>query len=478
MDRIVFTNVAKNDILIKINKSKEETEMKQRKVIHDLTEGPLFRQVVAFTVPFVIANLLQTLYTITDLAIVGHCTQSGALAAVSVSGQVTMLMTIVGNMIASGGQIFIAQMVGQRRTDELSRTAGNLLLMSLALSMIFVIGGTAFSGVILGWLNTPDEAFSAATDYLGLCSAGMIFVFGYNAVFAILRGMGESRAPSVFIAITAALNVVGDLLLVLVFDMGAMGAAIATVASQGIAFLLSVRFLYRRREQAHFDFSLSNFRPDREKLRVMLRLALPLIAMQLAINISMLYVSSFINAYGVAAASCSGVGNKMFSVVSVVSSAFNASLATIVGQNVAAGRYDRTKKSLYIGLFINLLFFALVAFFVLVFPESVFRVFTNDADVLAMARPYLRIAVWAYLGFALMHPALGLITGVGNTVLNMVIGILDGVVARIGLSLLLGTKLGVWGYFWGFSLAGFVSVILAWIYVFSGRWKKRRLVTE
>lgn len=451
--------------------------MKENKVIHNLTEGPLFRQVVSFTIPFVLANLLQTLYTIADLAIVGHCSQSEALAAVSVSGQVTMLMTIVGNMIASGGQIFIAQLIGQRRNREINRTSGTFLTLSFLTSVVVAVAGCIFARDILAWLNTPAEAIDAAADYLGICSAGMIFVFGYNAVCAILRGMGQSKAPLVFVGITAALNVVGDLILVFGLDMGAKGAAIATVISQAIALFLALRFLYQRREQAHFDFKPASFLPDREKLFVIIKLALPLIAMQLAINISMLYVSSFINAYGVAAASCSGVGNKMFSVVNVVSSAFNASLATIVGQNIGAGRNDRVKKALFVALLINLAFFILVAFLVLVFPEAVFRVFTNDPEVLAMARPYLRIAVWAYLGFALMHPALGLITGVGNTVLNMVIGVLDGVAARVGLSLLLGERLGVWGYFWGFSLAGFVSVIFAWAYVFSGRWKKRKLLS-
>lgn len=450
--------------------------MREKTLVRDMTTGKLFPMMLSFTIPFMLANLLQTLYTVADLAIVGHCPQPGALAAVSISGQVTILLTLISSMLANGGQIYIAQLIGQKRRDELNAAIGTFFSLTLILALVATALGVGFARPLLLWMNTPAEALQPAVEYLVVCSLGFIFVFGYNSVCAVLRGMGESKAPTVFVAVTAAVNVVGDLLLVLVFDMGAMGAAIATVLSQAAAFAASLVFLYRRRVDASFDFRAKSFAMKSDKLRVLIKLSLPLIVMQLAINLSMMYVNSYINTFGVAAASLAGIGNKLYSVVNMVSGAFGAALATVVGQNMGAGKHDRVRQGLGIAVSINLCFFALVTAASLLIPEYVFRVFTSDPEVLALAAPYLRIAVWAYLGFALMQPSLGLLNGVGATGLSLCIGILDGVFARIGLSLGLGAQFGMWGYFWGYCLAGMVSVILGWAYFFSGRWKRRKLL--
>ena len=448
--------------------------MEKNNLIRDFTDGKLFSQMIRFTIPFVIANLLQTLYTVVDLAIVGHCADGAAMAAVSIAGEVSMLITLIGSGIANGGQIYIAQLLGQKRRSEMNHAIGTFFTFGIIAAVFVAVVCFAGSRLLLSWLNTPEEAMDSALAYLRMCCPGFLFVFGYNCVCAVLRGMGESKAPTVFVAITAGVNVVGDLILVMGLRWGAFGAALATVLSQAAAFVASLVFLYRRREEAGFDFHRTSFRPEREKLYIILRLAFPLVAMQMAINISMLFVSAYINVFGTAAASISGIGNKLYSVISVVSGAFSAAMATVVGQNLGAGKIHRIRNAMRISVVVNMVFFVLIAVIVLLFPTGVFRIFTNDADVLALAPSYLQIAIWAYLCFALMHPALGLINGVGNTNLSFIIGVLDGVVARIGLSMLLGDHMGMWGYFWGYCLAGSVSVIVGWLYYFSHRWEKRK----
>ena len=450
--------------------------MESKTIIKDMTVGKLFPMMISFTLPFMLANFLQTLYTIADLAIVGHCGHDNVLAAVSISCQIIILLTLMSAMLANGGQVYIAQLIGQNRKNELNSAIGTFFSLTIVLALLATGLGIGMAKPLLRWMNTPDSAFQPAVTYLSICSLGFIFVFGYNSVCAVLRGMGESRAPTVFVAVTASVNVVADILLVLVFDMGAAGAAIATVTSQAAAFFASLIFLYRRRKESGFDFRLSSFRPNPAILAIILRLALPLIVMQFAINISMLYINSHINAYGVAAAAIAGIGGKLYGVVNMVSSAFGAALATVVGQNIGAGKHDRVRKAMYMSVGINLAFFALVAATVCLFPKAVFGIFTNDADILALAPQYLRIAVWAYLAFTLMQPAIGLINGVGASGLNLCIGVLDGVFARISLSLGLGSLYGMWGYFWGYCLAGLVSAILSWLYFFSGRWKHRKLL--
>ena len=442
----------------------------------DMTRGPLLPQMISFTLPFILANLLQTFYTMADLAIVGHFAPEGDLAAVSISGQVAMLLTLVGINLANGGQVYSAQLFGQNRRDEINEAVGTFFSFVAIAALVAAALCIFLARPVLGWLNTPELSFDAASGYLRICGVGMIFVFGYNAVCAILRGFGQSMAPTVFVAISSVMNILGDLILVKGLHMGALGAAYATAGSQFLAFLVSLIFLYRNREEAGFDFRLSSFRIHADKLRVILKLAFPLIVMQIALNVSMLLVGSYINRFGVAAASVAGIGNKLYSIVNIVSGAFCAAMATIVGQNIGAGQTDRIRHAMLISVVIDLCFFALIAAAALGAPRFVFRIFTAEEDIIELAPHYLRIAVWAYLSFALMHPTLGLINGVGNTTLNMIIGVLDGVVARIGLSMLLGNRLGMWGYFWGYSLAGLVSVILNWAYYFSGKWKYRKLL--
>ncbi len=450
--------------------------MRNHTIQRNMTEGRLLPQMAAFTLPFIVANLLQTMYTIADLAIVGRFAGTEALAAVSISGQVTILFTLVGNAIANGGQIYTAQLLGQNRQRDMNAAIGTFFSFVALAAVVVAVFGMTLARPVLGRLNTPAEAFSPAVQYLTVCAGGMLFVFGYNAVCAILRGLGDSTSPTVFMAISAVVNILLDLLLVAVLHMGAFGAAIATAASQLLAMVLAVSYLYRHRAEACFDFAPRSFRMNRHDLIVTVQLALPLVCMQLAINVSMLYVSSYINSFGVAAASVSGIGNKMYSVVNIVSSASLAAMATVVGQNIGAGKPERVQRALGLSIAINLAFFALVAAVCLIAPRFVFGVFTDAEEVLAMAPRYLRISVWAYLAFALMQPLNGVILGVGYTRLSMAIGILDGVIARIGLSLLLGHFMGVWGYFWGYSLAGFVTVILAGAYFLSGRWKRRKLL--
>ncbi len=436
-----------------------------------MTEGPLLRKILHFSLPLILANLLQTVYTLADLAIIGQFTDSAELAAVSVSGQITIFLTIVGNMLCNGGQVYVAQLVGQKRYKDISSCIGTLFVFILLCGLAMAVLGVAFARPMLRLLNTPAESFESAVRYLSVCSIGLIFLFAGNAICAALRGLGDAKAPTVFIAASSVLNIIGDLLLVKQWPMGAFGAALATAASQLFALILALAYLYRKREACHFDFVLSSFRLVPERLRVIISLALPLALQQIALHASMLYVSACINAYGVAAASLAGIGNKLYSVVSVVSGAMNTAMATASGQNLGAGKPARIKKALGICLLISVAVFLLLAFFSLVTPRAVFMLFSRDEAVLSLAPKYLSIAVWAYLFFALMHPVSGLVMGIGNTRLSALIGILDSLLGRVALSVWLGQAFGMWGYFWGHSLAGGVSALLLWGYYFSGRWK-------
>lgn len=447
-------------------------------MINDMTHGPLTKQILRYSAPLMLANLLQTLYNLVDLAVVGQVTDSACVSAVSISGQITFLLYALGIGLGSGMQILISQQVGAGDRDGVRRTTGTSLTVTVILAAAVTALGLIFRNPLLTILNTPAEAYRDASEYMFWCCLGVPFTYGYGSLCAVLRGMGDSKRPMYIIAIAAFTNIVLDILFVWGLGMRAKGAAIATSAAQLMSFLFALIYLYRRRESFGFDFRRESFRIDGRLLRVVVGLAAPLAFMSIAINISMMFINAWVNAYGVIASAVTGIGTKLYSVASIVTQSMQTAEATFTGQNIAARRIDRVKRSMGVCAAICLGYWVVLSAISMLFPKAVFGIFTTDPDVLAMAPDYAIIMVVMFLSFSTMAPGLGLVSGVGNVKLNFIISLADGVVARIGLGLLLSGPLGMGlhGYWWGNSLAGFVSTIGCWAYYFSGRWQTRELL--
>jgi putative MATE family efflux protein len=414
------------------------------------------------------------------MVVVGQFEGSAGLSAVSIGGQITWLLSCLAIGYASGGQIFISQLVGAGDHAGVRRTIGTLFSAVTIFSLIFTVLGIGLHTPLLSVLNTPDEAFSQAADYVVICSAGMFFVYGYNTVSAILRGMGDSTRPFVFIAISAILNVILDLILVGPAGMGAAGAALATTVSQAASYIISIIYLYVHRDSFGFDFKAKSFAMDKRTFVSLSKLGLPLTVQTTAINVSMLYVSAGVNSYGLVYSSVFGIGSKLNSLMFIITNSISTASASMFGQNLGAGKYDRIKKIFWFSNLYCMIFFLVVAVACLLFPEQIFRLFTQDADVIAQAGHYILTLVVMFLGFATMTAGIALINGIGNGSLSLITALLDGVIVRIGLCVLLAgpAGMGVWGYFWGNALAGFVSTIIGDFYYLTGLWKKRKLMVE
>lgn len=449
----------------------------QKTLITNLSEGSVFSKLVRFAVPIMLANLLQAFYSMVDMIVVGQFGGSVGLSAVGIGGQITNLFLAVGWGFASGGQVVISQQVGLK-SDKISRTIGTLLTTEVLLAVVCMIIGVVFYRPILVAMNTSEAAWSEAVRYHIICCCGMVFIYGYNAICSILRGMGESKLPMVFVAIASLVNVVLDLVFVGVFHWGAGGAAAATVISQGIAFASAGVYLYRNREAAQFDFRLKSFAVDRQQLKALCRLGVPAVVQQFMITGSITFINAQVNGYGLVASAVDSVGGKLNSVVNIVTGAISAASATMIAQSFGARRMERVKKAFNACMLICMIWFVLLAACYLLFPRQIFGLFTDEKDVLELAPLYLRYAVIWLLALCTMDAPYALVQGVGHANLNLIVGILDGVAARIGLSLLLGHFMGLTGFWLGSGLAGFVTTIILGIYYLSGRWKERQVVTD
>ena len=446
----------------------------QRTLINDLTQGSVMRQLIRFSLPLIAANALQTGFNLVDMFFVGQFSGTDALSAVTIGGQLTMLMFSVFLGIATSGQIYVAQAVGAGMRRDINDIIGNVITMS-------IIGGGVLMVIIplaepvLTLMKTPEAIMDQTVDYLVICSYVNILVALYNGLSGILRGLGDSASPTFFVVVATVVNIVLDYVFVAVFDWGAAGAAWATLIGQSAACIFALVYLFKNRQAFGFDFKLSSLIPKRRHMSVLLRIASPVTAKSLFISLSMLFVNAQINNLGVLAVAVTGVSHKIQSVMLIVSNSMNDATATMVGQNMGAGKLDRVKRTVWCATGFSAVFAAALVVLFLLFPGQIFSLFTKDAEVIALAGPFMRVAALTVVCFGMMAPYLGLINGVGNTMLNMFIALADGVIARIALSLLFGyaLELGALGFVLGNCLAGFVSVLGGGIYFLSGKWKNR-----
>ena len=444
----------------------------------DLTSGSILKTLLLFAWPTMLSNALQMFYNLVDMAVVGQYVGKEGLAAVTNGGELTVLVTFFCMGFSTAGQVIIAQNLGKGQKENLNRIIGTLLSCTMILSLIMSVLSLMLADWALDVLNVPEASLAMARQYTVCCYTGLFFIYGYNILSAILRGMGDSIRPLIFIAVAAGTNVILDLVFVAGLKWGALGAALATVLGQALSFLGSLIYLYRRREAFGFDFRLRSFAIDFTVFKTLLRLGLPIAVETCLIQLSRMFVASFINAFGVAPSALNGIGNKLGQCASVVTKALGTAVASFVGQCFGAGKMDRAVRAVYVSLGIGLSFSSLLALLIILFPTQIFGFFNDDPAVLEMLPGYIPIVVMLFYGFALRNPFLGFSNGLGNGSMAVVVGLLDGVVARIGLSLLFGVVLdwGIQGFWIGSVLAGFLPFVIVGIYFWSGLWKKRKVL--
>ena len=443
--------------------------------IKDFTKGNISSDLIKFAMPLFLSNLLQVVYNMVDMIVVGNTLGKTGISAVAVGGDVAHFLTFVAMGFSSAGQIIIAKYIGAKKRDQLGRFVGTMSSFLIVCAIIIGALGLLFQNQLLSLMNTPTEAYAGARAYSVISMAGLVFIYGYNVVSAILRGMGDSKHPFIFISIAAVLNLLLDIIFVMVFKMGAGGAALATVISQAVSFISCVVFLTKNKSEFELNMKKSYFTKwDIEMLSDLVKLGTPMAIKSASIMVSKLFVNSWINSYGVAVSAFAGIANKISSISVLVSNAMNAAGSTMVGQNIAAAEYGRVKKVLKTLAVITLSVSTVLSVIFILFPRQIFSMFTTDSAVLNIAGGYVPIAVLLFYGSALRAIMNALLNGSGNYRINFVTAILDGIIMRIGLAVLFGLTLGMkhYGFWLGDALAGFTPFFIGVVFYYTGIWKK------
>jgi len=446
----------------------------------DFTKGSIPKQLLIFTLPFMASNALQVFYSTVDMMVVGEFVGTAGLSAVSLSSQILNFATMVCLGFSNAGQVLISQALGAGKRKEMNDIIGTLfsliVIFGLALSVVALSAQT----LILDLMKIPVESRELARDYLVICGAGLAFTAGYNMVSAVLRAMGDSTRPFLFIGIATVVNLVLDLLFTGVLSMSVAGAALATVIGQAVSFIFSICYLYKRREGFGFDFKAKSFALRKSYVKMILSLGTPMAIQSGFINLSMLFVNTMINDLGVVASATFGVGIRIDDIVNKISQGIQYAAVPIISQNIGAKQSQRAKQTVWYAMIYSSALTAVFITLYLLFGKQLFMLFSDDPLVHGMSKTFISAILWMFPAFAVMRGSGAFIQGIGNAKLSMVLALLDGVILRIGLSWFFGIylEMGFYGFVLGYGLAPYGFAVPALIYFLSGVWKKRPALSD
>lgn len=443
---------------------------------NDLTKGNVFKQLVLFSIPFFISNLVQCAYGLVDMIIIGNFSGSISISAVNTSSQVMIIITNLATGIASGGTIMIGQYLGANKKDLINRSIATMLLTLFVLGVFLTVGTLAFMDQLLVAVKVPAEAMFETKQYLTISVAGVIFIYGYNAISAIMRGLGDSKTPLFFVSFAGVVNIILDLILIGMFEMGAAGAAYATIFSQGLSMFLCV--IYLRQNEFQFDFKLASFRLDRELFGVLMKVGLPSGIQQVCNNFSFLVLTAMINDFGgVAAGAGAGVVSKFHAFAIMPSIAISSSVSAMISQNIGAGKDERVKKITRYG-FILCIAICVIAFVVAnVFTRQIFAIFGAEPDVVEIGMKYMHAFSFEYVGLPLIIGFSAVFIGTGNGWVTLVANLISSFIVRMPVAYLLGysVSLGVVGVGFAVPIATFAGTAVVAIFYMAGAWKTNRV---
>ena len=423
-----------------------------------------------------VGNLLQQFYNITDSIIVGQFLGKEALAAVSASFFIYYFIISLVIGVGSGTTVVISQLFGAKQYQKVQLAFSSFFIFMLVGGIILSIAGIIFAEPVFRLTNTPEEVIPQAVAYFRIYIGGTFLFVTFNSIISILRGVGESVRPMLFILITTVLNIAFDLLFILVFKWGIEGAARATVVSQGIGMCIALAYVNNthpllsiKKQDMLFDWKL---------FKESLKIGLPTSVQQCAIALGLIALLGIVNSFGTNTLTAYGAAGKIDTIITQAILTLSGALAAFCGQNIGAGRLDRVKKGVQFTMYTNIALGLLTFAAVYLFGNEMMRIFTKDIDVVAIGKEYLLIIG----GFFIVHGALnvynGALRGAGDTLFPMITSLVCLWLIRIPLAYYLSSWLGRNGIWWAIGISITIGLIVTFVYYKIGFWKRRRRIYE
>lgn len=434
----------------------------------NLTEGVIWKTLIRYSLPVVLSSLLQSTYSIVDLILAGQFIGKVGISAINNSSQIILMLTQVIMGITMGGNILIGQYYGGKDRENRIQTNSTLFTMSILFGLFAMALLLGLGKGMLILLGAP--ALNEALIYLKICAVGLLPVFGYNALSAMIRGVGNSKKPLHFIMVTAICNVFLDYLFMGVLHWGTAGAAGATVISQSLSFLIALGYTLKQKDL--FALDLRKLTIKKDKLLHMLRLGIPSAVQMTLVGLSWLTMTFLINRYGVEASAASGIAAKIKDMALLFTIAMSSAASTMVAQCLGAQKFDRASQSVHIAMRITIgVSLALILLVELLAPYLV-TLFGPDPQTAYWAIINLRIEIISQVFYASFMVYNALAIGAGHTLFALLSSITNSIVVRLILAIILDHFFGLMGIFWACMIAPASSVPLGYIYERTNVWRK------
>ena len=396
--------------------------------VSDFTEGQITGKLIKFMIPILGSLVLQAAYGAVDVLMVGWFGTTEGLSGVSTGSSIINLVTFVITGLATGITVLLGTFIGSRNTERAGKTIGSAILFFLISGVILTFVLIVFAEPIARLMKAPEEALDNTVAYVRICGGCIIFIIAYNLISCILRGIGNSKLPLIFVSIACIANIIGDYTLIAIFHMDERGAAAATVGAQVISVILSLIIL--RKQKLPFTVKRSDIRFSKEMLSF-LRVGSPIALQELMTQISFLALIAFINNIGLEASSGYGVANKITTFVMLIPSSLMQSLSSFIAQNVGAGREDRARRTMYTGMAIGIAV-GIVMFLLAYFNGTgLSHIFATNEGVIARSAEYLRGFAPEAIVTSILFSFMGYFSGHGMTLFVMAQSMLQTFLVRL-----------------------------------------------
>ncbi len=442
---------------------------KQKKNSVLMTEGVIWKQLIAFSIPLLIGNLFQQLYNTVDSVVVGQFIGSEALAAVGSSNSLINLIIGMFMGISVGAGVIISQYYGAKSAEKMSWAVHTSMALSLVGGVVLTVIGVAFSPVILRWMKTPEEVLANSNLYFRIYFLGATFNLVYNMGAGILRAVGDSMRPLYYLCVSSVVNIVLDLLFVSQLHMGVDGVAWATIISQLISAVLTVWALMTSDDI--YRLELKKLKIDFRMMKRILNMGIPSGIQQSIISLSNVIVQANVNVYGAMAMAGFGAYNKVDGFVVLPMQSFCMAATTFTGQNIGAGRMDRVKKGLFQGMVICSIYTVGVSVLLFFKAHSILEIFSSDPGVISYGLKTMIVMVPFYLLLSAHQILMGTMRGAGKSMQTMLISVGNMCVLRvIYINLFVPLFPSFDAVMWCYPITWATTVLMDLAYMKWGRW--------
>ena len=395
----------------------------------NLTEGSIFKNIWIFALPYFLSYFLQTLYGMADLFIAGQFNSADVISAVAIGSQVMHMFTVIIVGLAMGGTVLIGQAVGAKDGRKASKVTGNTITIFAFVAVFTTLLLLVLCPQIVNVMATPEESVNETLDYLRICFTGIPFIIAYNVIASIFRGIGDSKSPMIFVAISCVLNIGLDYLFIGAFGMKAAGAAFATIISQAISVVISILAVIKL--NTGIKISKSDLSLEKSTAGGILKIGLPVAAQDGFIQISFLIITIIANNRGLKISAAVGIVEKIISFLFLVPSSLLSTVSAISAQNLGAGQIDRADKTLFAGLAIGCGYGILIAVLFQFFARPFLSLFTHDSEVIEFGSQYIKSYVFDTLFAGLHFCFSGYFCALGKSFISFVHNFFSIVLVRI-----------------------------------------------